>query len=253
MKVIIPMSGAGSRFVKQGYRALKPLIDVNGKPIIEWVTRMFDKNDEFIFICNKEHLNTTNMRKVLSGLGLNSKIIEIEPHKLGPVYAVSKAYEELSDEDKDIIVSYCDYYMSWDVLDFKKFIQNTECDGIIPCYTGFHPHLLPKKNLYASCRVDEENNLIEIREKFSFESDKTRAYHSPGIYYFRTGKLLKTYFDKMMKDKNELNGEFYVSLVYKSMLEDSKKIKIYKNISHFCQWGTPEDLEDYNFWMKEIK
>ena len=31
-----------------------------------------------------------------------------------------------------------------------------------------------EKNLYASCRVDENEDLIEIKEKFSFEKDKPK-------------------------------------------------------------------------------
>ena len=34
MKVIIPMSGVGRRFVEAGYTDPKPLISVDGKPII---------------------------------------------------------------------------------------------------------------------------------------------------------------------------------------------------------------------------
>ena len=37
MNVLIPMAGAGSRFAQQGYSFPKPLIDVNGKPMIEIV------------------------------------------------------------------------------------------------------------------------------------------------------------------------------------------------------------------------
>ena len=37
MNVLIPMAGAGSRFEQAGYTFPKPLIDVNGKPMIQRV------------------------------------------------------------------------------------------------------------------------------------------------------------------------------------------------------------------------
>ena len=41
MQIIIPMSGFGERFRSAGYKKPKPLIEVNNKPIIEYVVNMF--------------------------------------------------------------------------------------------------------------------------------------------------------------------------------------------------------------------
>ena len=46
----------------------------------------------------------------------------------------------------------------------------------------------------------------------------------------------------MDQDLN-VNGEYYVSMVYKLMAEDARKVSVYK-IQHMLKWGTPEDLED---------
>jgi hypothetical protein len=45
-----------------------------------------------------------------------------------------------------------------------------------------------------------------------------------------------------------LNGEYYISLVYNLMLRDGLPVLVYDKIPHFCQWGTPEDMEEYNNW-----
>ncbi len=57
------MSGQGHRFVQAGYQTPKPLIQVEGKPIIEHVLNMFPGEEDVIFICNEEHLATTPMKK----------------------------------------------------------------------------------------------------------------------------------------------------------------------------------------------
>ena len=41
MRIIIPMTGHGSRFKSAGYSKLKPFIRVHGKPILFWVCKMF--------------------------------------------------------------------------------------------------------------------------------------------------------------------------------------------------------------------
>src|SRR5689334_6124929 len=93
MQIIVPMSGQGSRFRKAGYRDLKPLIEVDGAPMIEHVIRMFPDEKDFLFICTKEALAQTRLRSVLRALMPTGQIAEIDTHKLGPVHAVLRASE----------------------------------------------------------------------------------------------------------------------------------------------------------------
>jgi len=249
MKIIIPMSGLGSRFIDAGFNVPKPLIKVHDKPIIEHVVNLFPGEEDFIFICREEHLKTTNLENVLKRIMPTGKIISIKGHKYGPVYAISKIFDLIKDNEP-VITSYCDFYMHWDYKNFKETIKSNECDGAIPCYKGFHPHLLIEENLYAGCLTNNKNYLIDIKEKFSFTNDKTKSHHSAGIYYFKSGALIKKYFSQLMTEKINLNGEFYISLVYKLLIKDNLKTYIYDNITHFCQWGTPKDLKEYLYWSE---
>lgn len=251
MKIIIPMSGLGKRFQDAGYTDIKPLIKVYGKPIIEWVCDMFPGDNNFIFICRDEHLLNTPLETELKRIRPDGKIVPIEGHKLGPVYAVSKVFDMIGDEE-EVITCYCDFYQDWDFSDFSEAVKKNDHAGAIPCYTGFHPHLLHPENLYASCRIDKDNNLLEIREKFSFESDKSKAWHSGGIYYFKKGLYIKKYFRQLMDEKHDLNGEYYISLIYNLMVRDGLKVLVYDKVPHFCQWGTPKDLQEYLVWMDII-
>ena len=51
-------AGEGSRFAKEGYTFPKPLIDVNGKPMIQTVVENLDYDAEYIFLVRKKHLDT---------------------------------------------------------------------------------------------------------------------------------------------------------------------------------------------------
>lgn len=239
------MSGIGKRFIDAGYDVPKPLIIVQGKPIIEHVVSMFKGNHEFVFICNQEHLENTNMSDVLRSIKPDGKIISIPPHKEGPVYAVTYAYGDI-DDNEDVIISYCDYYMEWDFNDMIRKIKEGKYDGAVPSYTGFHPHLLHKK-LYGGVLVDENSKMIDYKEKHSFTDDPMNSFHSAGAYYFRTGKELKQYSDELLKSDIHINGEKYTSMVYYLYLRDKKNILV-PNVRRFMQWGTPEDLEEFIDW-----
>jgi len=255
MQIIIPMTGYGSRFKKAGYKDLKPFIKVHGRPILEWVVKMFPKEKDILFICRQEHLDSIpNMESEIKRICPTGTIAPIGKDwvKLGPVYNIMQVKEFIKDNEP-CITSYCDYYMHWNYKDFKKTMEENGCDGCVPCYTGFHPHLIPEKNLYASCRVDNSKNLLEIKEKFSMENDKTKALHSPGAYYFKSGALLKKYYQKQIDQKLTTKDEYYSSVTYNLLCEDGLTTYVYDKIPHFCQWGTPKDLEDYIFWVNIIK
>jgi NDP-sugar pyrophosphorylase family protein len=251
IQLIIPMSGLGSRFLSQGYCDPKPLIRVHNRPLIEWVLRMFPGTSNPKFICRQKHLETSEMLDTLSALKPDGQVIAIDGAKLGPVGALIDAFDQIDDESPTI-VSYCDFYMTWAYENFLSMVVQKDWDGGIPCYSGFHPHLIPKNNLYASCRVNDEHELLEIREKFSFEHDKKQSLHSPGVYYFKSGKLLKYYCRALVESGESVGGEYYVSLVYNRMVKDGLKIGVPNNVEYFCQWGTPEDLENYLYWAKLI-
>lgn len=288
MNIIIPMTGYGSRFVAAGYKDLKPFIKIMGKPVIEWIVKkMYPEDAHFVFVCRGEHLKEdSNMRDRLLGLAPKTTLISIDNWvKKGPVYDVLQAYEMLCVQGNAVsdmsvkadsirhktadgeisgiqeidlrdgfIINYCDFYMTWDYAAFAKEAKERDCSGAIPCYTGFHPHLLPAKNYYASCLTDEDDNLIEIREKYSYKRDKTKAKHSPGTYYFKNGDVMEKYC-RILTEHEEcaINGEYYASLPYNFMVQDGLKVWVPADVEYFCQWGTPEDMEEFVYWTDLIR
>jgi NDP-sugar pyrophosphorylase family protein len=249
MKIIIPMSGRGQRFIDKGYTVPKPLIEVDGMPIIEHIVRQFDPEDSFLFICANDHLETTPMRSILQRIAPNGTIIGIAPHKLGPVHAVQQVYDYIDDEE-EVIVNYCDFGWYWNYGDFKRHTHDRKADGAVPAYRGFHPHMLGTTN-YAFMR-DKDQWMLEIREKQPFTNNRMAEYASSGTYYFRTGGLMKHYMDLTVARGLQVKGEYYVSVVYNLLVEDGLKVSIYE-IQHMLQWGTPEDVEDYLYHSDYFK
>ena len=250
MQIVIPMAGSGRRFFEEGYKKIKPLIEVDNRPIIEYVVNMFPGETDFVFVCNQEHLDNTKLRETLTAIAPKSQVIGIPAHKRGPVWTVLEARDYINDEEQTI-VNYCDFNCVWDYKRFKRIVSENKYSGAMACYRGFHPHLLGP-NLYASCRVDESNLLLKVREKYSFTDNKMDSYQSSGTYYFKSGALAKKYFRELIQQDIDVNGEYYVSLVYNLMVRDNLKTYVYE-IDKFCQWGTPQDLEEFNYWLNYFK
>ena len=245
------MSGFGERFRKAGYTIPKPMIEVDGLPIIGHVINLFPGETDFIFICNEEHLANPDfkMTEMLVDLCPTGRIIGIPAHKLGPIHAVLQI-QNLLDLSKPTIVNYCDFSCYWDWTEFKSFVSDTGCDGVIPAYKGFHPHTLGTTN-YAY--IKETSGWIEdIQEKQPYTNNRMEEFASSGTYYFSSAKLMGDAFKKTIENNLNVGGEFYVSLAYKPLLEEGKKIAVYP-LQHFMQWGTPEDLTEYQSWSKIFK
>ena len=243
------MSGVGSRFMEAGYQDPKPLIVVDGKPIIEHVCDLFPNEDKFTFICNSKHLSETNMKEVLLSIKPNANVVEIPNHKLGPVYAVS-LIQDLIEDDEEVIINYCDFGTYWDYEDCLKHTRNRDADGAIPSYKKFHPHMLGSTN-YAFMR-DDKQWMLAIKEKEPFTDNRNEEYASNGTYYFKKGSYVKKYFKELMDKDINLKGEFYVSLIYNLLVNHALKVSIY-DVQHMLQWGTPQDVEEYNTWSKYFR
>ncbi len=244
MHIIIPMSGVGQRFIDAGFKDPKPLIEVDGKPIIQHVVELFPGESKFTFICNKTHLETTNMRSILETIAPEANIVCIDNHKKGPVFAVRQVLN-LIEDDEEVIVNYCDFGTYWDYRDFLKHTRQRKADGAIPAYKRFHPHMLGSTN-YAFMR-DDKQWMLEIKEKEPFTDNRMNEFASNGTYYFKKGSYVKKYFPLLMKRDINLNGEFYVSLIFNLLVTDKLSVSIY-DVEHMLQWGTPQDVEEYNNW-----
>lgn len=251
MQIVIPMSGFGERFRRAGYNVPKPLIKIDGKPVIAHVIDMFPGEKDFLFICNNEHLENPDyrMQEILLKYCPTGRVIGIPPHKLGPIHAVRQV-EHLIDPDQPTVVNYCDFTCYWDWQHFKRFVAACACDGSIPAYKGFHPHTLGTTN-YAYMR-EQDGWVQDIQEKQPYTDNRMEEYASSGTYYFASGQLMSDAFRITMEQGINVNGEYYVSLAYKAMLHKKRAITVYP-LQHFMQWGTPEDVAEYNGWSAAFK
>ena len=251
MQIVIPMSGFGERFRKAGYTIPKPLIEVEGKPIIAHVIDMFPGEKNFLFICNEDHLNNPDykMREILNIYCPSGKILSIPSHSLGPVHAVLQA-KNLIDFEEEVIINYCDFTCYWDWKHFKKFVLRNKCDGCIPAYKGFHPHSLGSTN-YAYIKEDL-GVVTDIQEKKPYTSNRMEEYASSGTYYFSSGKIMCNALEYVLVEELKTGSEYYVSLAYHYLFEKNILVNVYP-LQHFMQWGTPEDVNEYTIWSDTFK
>ena len=94
--------------------------------------------------------------------------------------------------------------------------------------------------------------LEEIKEKESYTDNPMNEHASTGIYYFKSGRIMKDCFKETIdKDLNH-NGEYYVTLAYNLLVEKGMRVGYY-DTEFVTVFGTPAEVESFEAWVTILK
>lgn len=235
LNIVIPMAGRGSRFAHAGYELPKPLIDVNGIPMIECVTKNLTPKCEhrFIYICQQEHLEKYNLAEKLEKIAPNCAVVTVSYITDGAACTVLLA-EKYIDNDSPLMIANSDQYVDICIDDYLDAIKDN--DGLIMTMPADDPK-------WSFIKYNSDGYVTLVREKEVISNEAT-----VGIYNYSRGADFVRYANQMIKKNVRVNNEFYVAPVYNEMIGDGKKI-VFKNIGKRMHGiGTPEDLEIFLRW-----
>lgn len=228
LNILIPMAGAGSRFEQAGYTFPKPLIDVNGEPMIKVVSENLNMNANFIYIVQKKHREKYNLDTLLNLISPNCKIVEVDGLTEGAACTTLLAKEYINN-DQPLIMANSDQFIEWDSNEFMYKMNETNADGGIVTFTSTHPK-------WSFAKVDDNGFVTEVAEKNPISDIAT-----VGVYFWKNGSDYVKYAEEMIAKNIRVNNEFYVCPVFNEAINDNKKIRVF-NIPKMWGIGTPEDL-----------
>lgn len=242
------MAGAGSRFADVGYSFPKPLIDVNGKPMIQVVVENLKPKvpHRFIFICRDEHYHKYSLAQIYANSTQNNyECVRINSLTAGAVCTVLTATDFINNDD-DLLIANADQVVDIDINEYIAFSRKGKLDGSILTFNASHPK-------WSYARVDKHNLVLETVEKKAISPHAT-----VGIYYYRKGSDFVSAAFNMIEKNIRVNNEFYVCPVYNEMILANKKISIYPiKVSEMHGLGTPEDLNHYlqltRQWIEHVQ
>ena len=229
LNVLIPMAGAGSRFEKAGYTFPKPLIDVNGKPMIQVVVDNLNLDANFIYVVQKSHRQKYNLDTLLNLITPNCTIIEVDGLTEGAACTALMA-KDLINNDNPLFFANSDQYVEWNSNEFMYKMQETNFDGGIVTFKSTHPK-------WSFVKLDENNFASMVAEKNPISDLATVGY-----YFWKNGADFVKYAEQMINNNIRVNNEFYVCPVFNEAINDGKKIITF-NASKMWGIGTPEDLD----------
>ena len=231
LNVLIPMAGLGSRFAQKGYTFPKPLIDVNGKPMIQVVVENLNIEANYIFVVQKEHMEKYNLPHLLNLIKPGCKIVEIDGLTEGAACTTLLAKEYI-DNDNPLLIANSDQYIEWNSNETLYSFSNNDIDGGMLVFTAVHPK-------WSFAKLDETGFIEKVAEK-----DPISDIASVGVYYWSKGSDYVKYAEQMIDKNIRVNNEFYVCPVINEAISDDKKFKV-SYVKEMWGIGTPEDLETF--------
>jgi NDP-sugar pyrophosphorylase family protein len=232
MKVIVPMAGAGSRFVVAGYDKPKPMIDVLGAPMIQRVVESVGLQDHpHIFIVQRQHLlDHPSLEELLVSLAEDVSIVQIDGLTEGAAETCLSC-AHLINNDEPILTVNSDQIMEWDAIDFVEHVSG-EMDGCILTFHADNP-------AYSYAALDEKGLVTRTAEK-----EVISEWATVGLYYWSKGRdfvrAARDMIDKDIRFKNE----YYVCPVYNENIAWGQEVTTYSK-GKFHLVGTPDELTAY--------
>jgi len=232
MKILIPAAGEGSRFAKQGYTFPKPIIDVNGSPMLQRVVENLSFPDaEHIFLLRKEHCDKYHIDVMVKNFAKNTKVVIVDSLTEGAACTALLAKSLINDDDA-LLIANSDQIIEYSKENFKILKDHTKADSFIYVFNDTHPK-------WSFVKLDSNGFVNEVAEKNPISNIATC-----GVYYFRHGADFVYHAEQMIRNNIRVNNEFYIAPVFNELIKSKLSIlPFYVSAMHGI--GTPEDLKAY--------
>jgi NDP-sugar pyrophosphorylase family protein len=242
------MAGAGSRFSKEGFITPKPLIDVEGLPMIIKAVECLPQTTNKIFIGQEDHFKKYEINKTITDFYPNAKIIGINYITDGQACTCELAFKEYDIPlDKPVLISACDNGVYYDIDKYNLLIEDNNVDIIIWSFSNNSTSKL-YSHMYAWLHVDENDYIKDVSIKKAFV-EYPNKYCIIGTMLFKKGKYFMEGLKNIYDNNNKTNGEFYVDNMIMPLINMGYKVKIFDVTNYLC-WGTPNDYKTYNYWKE---
>lgn len=245
LQIVMPMAGAGSRFVNAGFNTPKPLVRVDNIPMFLKAISSLDNiktQKKYIFVLRQEHIKTQNLDKLIRKSLPEAIIVTIPEITRGATETalMAKNYLEINDP---VIVMDCDL---WFESESYKIMVNSVLNGDNSISAGLLTFEATNPR-YSYAKINPNNTVSEVAEK------KVISNHAiTGAYFFASANtFINTANTLLGRAIDNKTPEYYISLLYNIMIDEGKKIQA-TYVDKYASFGTPEELEIYNKTKKPL-
>lgn len=241
---LVPMAGAGSRFVQEGYRVPKPFIPIMGQPMYVTALKSFPPADRFIFLCQKQFLERYPFEAETKRRFPGAVIIAVDGLTEGQACTCLLAEEHL-DTDEPLLISSIDYQLVYDEAAYARMAQDPTVDVAI--WTFQQKSIITKDpEAFAYCRT-EGDRVVEVVEKQTISDNPRLDPAFTGTLYYRRARDFVRGAKTMIARNIRVNNEFYVGTSVNQLIAEGRRVVIFP-VEKFVSFGDPLELQLFHAW-----
>jgi NDP-sugar pyrophosphorylase family protein len=232
--IVVPMGGEGRAFAERGYTFPKPLVEINGAPLIELVVRNLTPREphRFVFVCRQDHVQNFALADVLKLVAGNCSIVTMGQPTAGALCSVLLGLEYLQHED-ELLIANADQIVDAPVDDFLAAARVGQWDGYVMTFPNTHPR-------WSYVREDE-GQVVAVAEKQPISRNATA-----GLYYFHRGTDFVKGAERMLLKNASFSGEFYVAPVFNELILAGRRVGMFPiDAAQMHGLGTPEEVQRF--------
>lgn len=243
---LLLLAGRGKRFADAGYTLPKPLIEVDGLPMVVRAAGSLPKADKLIFVVSGDYVSNHEIDKMLKTHFPEAEVVIQTSELQGQAHSALQA-EKFIDPDSILTIASCDAGLVYNMDKLEKEMASNDSAVLIWSFRHYPP-MQTQPTAYGWIVTDENNFAQKVQYKVPL-SDNPMEDHAVVAWF--TYKKARTCFEnvKEMIEKNLKSGvEFTLDECTNVLIKNNVRVKVFE-IDTFLSWGTPIELKTYQYWQ----
>ncbi len=237
MRYLIPIASKDDLFPKEDFHFPKPLIEVDGIPMIALVVGSIRKRDpsaRFIFIVLRQDVLEYSLDSILKLIaGDGCIVIELGNPTMGAICSALMAIDHI-DDDEPLVICNGDQIINADLGAIADAFYHSDADAGVVTFPSVHPR-------WSYVREDADGRVVETAEKRVL-SRKAIA----GYYYFRKGRQFVALAQDCLLKSDPIGGKYYLSPVLNEVvLSGGRIVQFEVSAESYVSFYSPKRVELY--------
>jgi dTDP-glucose pyrophosphorylase len=242
LNIIIPIAGTSELFEKAGYIYPKPLIEINGKPMIELVLKnllTIDLPKKFTFIIREEDCLNFHLDNTIRLLVPNANIVSIKKPTQGALCSVLMSIDHMQPGDSLLVLN-GDQLIEYNLEKVLKHFIKQDAEAGLLTFSSVHPR-------WSFARTNDSNEVLETAEKNPISKNAIA-----GFYYFNDASdFVEAASNVLLKD-TRINHNFFISSVINEYVLTNKRVLNYSiGSDQYHSFYSPQMIKEYESLQKK--
>ncbi len=244
------MAGAGVRFQREGYNEPKPLVLVDGLPMVERSIESLPQPEKWVAVCQAEHIKYPELADVFRTKGGSLQVIPVEKLTEGQASTCLLA-KDILDMKAPLLIAPCDAAMIYDFSHFSDIVNGSGTDCLVWTFRN-HPHANRNPKQYGWVKVGPDGRIAGISCKIPLSEDVRNDPGIIGVFWFREARIFVEAAEKLLLENRRVNNEFYVDSAIEAAVELGYSARVF-DVKSYVGLGNPDDVRTYNYWASYFR